>query len=138
MRTLARYAVSSGAASAVLAGCTDEFTCTSLPYQPDFGVLCGAYSVQHDRQGMLDGVTETVIHEVAESMSDSRFAGRHDKDGFEIADKCQQHAAKALFDGRAFAIRPLWSNRSGSCRYRASSGRLKASLALVEDAEHNR
>jgi hypothetical protein len=98
-------------------GKTAGITYTNLPYQPDFGVGCGAYSVHHGRQGELDGVTETIIHEVAESMSDPRFAGWYDAKGYEIGDKCQQYADKASFDGREFAVQPLWSNASGSCRY---------------------
>ena len=66
---------------------------------------------------MLDGVTETVIHEVAESMTDPLFAGWYDAKGYEIADKCQQYAANAPFGDRDFAVQPLWSNRSGDCRY---------------------
>lgn len=98
-------------------GRTGRITYTNLPYQPDFGLGCGAYSVHHGRNGLLDGVTETVIHEVAESMSDPYFSGWYDARKFEIGDKCQKYAASELFNGRKFAVQPLWSNKSGACRY---------------------
>jgi hypothetical protein len=98
-------------------GKTGAITYTNLPYQPDFGAACGAYSVHHGPEGVLDGVTETVIHEVAESMSDPYFGGWYDRRGLEIGDKCQQYAASELFKGREYAVQPLWSNKTGACTY---------------------
>jgi hypothetical protein len=98
-------------------GKVDGITYTNLPYQPDFGAGCGAFSVNSGSLGRLDGVTETAVHEVAESMSDPFFAGWFDAQGNEIADKCQQYAANADFDGKTFAVQPLWSNAKGGCAY---------------------
>ena len=98
-------------------GKTHGITYTNLPYQPDFGAGCGAYSVDPGPKGILDGVTETAIHEIAESMTDPLFGGWLDAQGAEIGDKCQQYAAHALFDGKEFPVQPLWSNRTGDCRY---------------------
>lgn len=90
---------------------------TNLPYQPDFGAGCGAYSVNPGPLGKLDGVTETAIHEITESMTDPQFFGWYDAHGAEIGDKCQQFAANADFNGKPFAVQPLWSNRTSDCRY---------------------
>jgi hypothetical protein len=92
-------------------------TYTNLPYQPDFGAGCGAYSVNAGAIGVLDGVTETVIHEVAESMTDPFGTGWLDKNGAEVGDKCQQFAANEPFDGKLFPVQPLWSNATSKCEY---------------------
>jgi hypothetical protein len=92
-------------------------TYTNLPYQPDFGAGCGAYSVNTGPIGVLDGVTETAIHEIAESMTDPFGGGWLDKNGAEIGDKCQQYAANASFNGKNFPVQPLWSNLTGNCQY---------------------
>lgn len=92
-------------------------TYTNLPYQPDFGAGCGSYSVNPGPIGVLDGVTETVIHEVAESMTDPYGTAWLDKYGEEIGDKCQQFAANQPFHGKMFPVQPLWSNATGKCEY---------------------
>jgi hypothetical protein len=88
-----------------------------LPYQPDFGAGCGAYSVNSGRIGVLDGVTETAIHEIAESMTDPFGTAWLDQYGAEIGDKCQQFAANKPFDGEMFPVQPLWSNATAKCEY---------------------
>jgi hypothetical protein len=98
-------------------GKVDGISYTNLPYQPDFGAGCGAYSVNNGPIGVLDGVTETAYHEIAESMTDPLLAAWYDVHGAEIGDKCQQYAANADFDGELFPAQPLWSNRHGDCAY---------------------
>lgn len=98
-------------------GKVNGITYTNLPYQPDFGAGCGAYSVNSGPLGRLDGVTETAVHEVAESETDPLFGGWYDAQGNEIADKCQQYAANAVFDGEKYAVQPLWSNAQSDCQY---------------------
>jgi hypothetical protein len=97
-------------------GRVDGFTYTNLPYQPDFGAGCGAYSVNPGPIGILDAVTETTIHEVAESMTDPLFFGWYGPGG-EIGDKCQQFAANVTIHGATFPVQPLWSNETSDCRY---------------------
>lgn len=92
-------------------------TYTNLPYQPDFGAGCGAYSVNSGPIGVLDGVTETAIHEIAESMTDPIGTAWYDKNGAEIGDKCQQFASNQPFEGKLFPVQPLWSNATAKCEY---------------------
>ena len=98
-------------------GTVNGITYTNLPYQADFGAPCGAYSVNPGPVGVLDGVTETAIHEIAESMTDPHFFGWYDAKGLEIGDKCQQFAKNVVLHGKKFPVQPLWSNATGDCRY---------------------
>jgi serine protease len=85
---------------------------TNLPYMPDAGGACGAYSVS----AVTDGVTIVAGHEQAETETDPQpNTGWLDTSGQEIGDKC---AWINLIDNSAaggYATQPLWSNATSSC-----------------------
>jgi hypothetical protein len=99
---------------------------TSMPYIPDMGSLCGAYSVNNTSAGALDGVTIYAGHEYAESETDPFLGSWADTDGNENADKCLQSYSdfrrSITFGQFSFVVQPLWSNTSyfaglGGCAY---------------------
>ncbi len=104
-------------------------TVTYLPYVTDAGASCGEDAVNHAPQGLLDGVSILLGHELAESRTDPlnfvpglpKWAGWHDLNNQEIADKCQwTDLQNNKYGGSKLGIdefpnQPLWSNASGRC-----------------------
>ncbi len=97
----------------------------ALPYIPDAGTGCGAYSVNHTT-GALDGVTIVAGHEYAEALTDPFPPyGWVDAAGEENGDKCAWissgagAAANVTLPTGSFAVQSLWSNNdnrnAGGC-----------------------
>jgi uncharacterized protein YbbC (DUF1343 family) len=82
------------------------------------GPSCGAFSVNKDASGLLDGVTIVLGHELAETQTDPLVgAGWYDGAGSEIADKCAWLNLRNVRFGApgSFPMQPLWSNNMTSC-----------------------
>jgi hypothetical protein len=93
---------------------------TVFPYQPD-EAGCGGYSVNAGPSGVLDGVSEVLGHEQAETETDPLLDAWFDASGQEIADKCEA-STLGTYQGYennpyagGFPTQPLWSNVSASC-----------------------
>ena len=99
---------------------------TVLPYLPDplYGTQCGASSVNPGPGGLLDGVSITEGHELAESITDPEASGWFDRQHppEELGDRCE---ADQDYDieagGHTFAVQQLWSNAAGGCVVMADS-----------------
>jgi serine protease len=90
----------------------------ALPYIPDAGTGCGAYSVNHTT-GRLDGVTIVGGHEYAEALTDPIPPyGWLDSGGAENGDKCAWissgagAAANVTLPTGSFPVQSLWSNNA--------------------------
>jgi hypothetical protein len=83
---------------------------TNLPYQPDAGGSCGAYSVA----GPLDGFSIVGGHEYAETATDpfiNAWIDFSDGGGGEIGDKCAwQNLQETDLSTGAYPTQPLYSN----------------------------
>jgi len=90
---------------------------TNLPYMPDAGYSCGAYSVNSSGKGILDGVTIVGGHEQGETETDPQLDAWYDASGNENGDKCAWTNLENNPNAAGFPTQPLWSNASngGSC-----------------------
>jgi serine protease len=89
---------------------------TVLPYIPNAGKGCGAYSV--NRNGIDDGVSIILGHEAAETQTDPNLNAWFAKSiQGEVADLCAwRHLEDIKFpNGKTFPVQPLWSNASSRC-----------------------
>ncbi|GIG59788.1 hypothetical protein Lfu02_41600 [Longispora fulva] len=117
-----------------------DFAFTNAPYVTDMGASCGANVVNAGTAGTLDGVTEVMGHEYAETITDQFPVGSgstltsggwirdNDSSGGENGDKCSWVGAGAgddkyhnvAFSTGSFAMQPTWGNDgnsgSGSCQ----------------------
>ncbi len=86
----------------------------NLPYMPDAGASCGAYSVNSN--GILDGVTIVAGHELAEVETDpNASSGWIDSSGEENGDKCAWTGLIDNPNAGGYPTQPLWSNATSSC-----------------------
>jgi hypothetical protein len=85
-----------------------------LPYTPDRGRLCGAYT---ETASVLDGVSIVAGHELAETQTDPvPYKGWADTWSQEIGDKCAWQLREVTFpNGSKFAVQLLWSNATMGC-----------------------
>lgn len=92
---------------------------TYLPYQPDAGRTCGAYTVPPpaDEKGIDEGVTILEGHELGESVTDPLpGTGWIDGNGNEIGDDCEWlNVANDPFGSYSFTMQPLFSIATGTC-----------------------
>ncbi|HLI14525.1 MAG TPA: Ig domain-containing protein [Acidimicrobiales bacterium] len=101
----------------------EDLPFVNLPYVPDAGADCGAYSVDAGSAGLLDGLTEVAVHEYAETLTDPfPPTGWIDPNGYEIADKCAylpfgepSGVQDVALSTGTFAVQSLWSNGLGRC-----------------------
>jgi hypothetical protein len=90
---------------------------TNLPYMPDAGYSCGAYSVNSGANGILDGVTIVGGHEQGETETDPQLNAWFDYYGNENGDKCAWSNLENNPNAGGYPTQPLWSNATngGSC-----------------------
>jgi serine protease len=108
---------------------------TNLPYIPDAGKPCGANYVNAGPAGLLDGVTLTVGHEYAETVTDQfPEGGWIDSGGEEAGDKCDWilpgqvgGALDIHLTTGSFAVQSIWANDG------AHGGGCDASHPIVEN-----
>jgi serine protease len=100
-------------------------TFTYVPYMPDAGRLCGAYSV-NGSNGLLDGVSIVAGHELSETITNPLWVSSPawlDATGAEVSDKCAwSNLANIATSLGTFAVQPLWSNAAGSCVLAGAAG----------------
>ena len=86
---------------------------TEMPYVTEAGTGCGAFSVS----GANDGVSITLGHEAAETITDPLGSAWFDSKGAEIGDKCafMNLGNTTLRNGDVDPVQPLWSNSAAKC-----------------------
>jgi hypothetical protein len=98
-------------------------TFTLLPYQTD-APTCFENRVNPGAAGLLDGVSISEGHELAETMTDPLgngwFTGA--ANGGEIGDLCVTKAYDITTIAGTFAVQALWNNASNGCLLDTSSG----------------
>lgn len=90
---------------------------TVLPYMSDFGVTCGANSVNSGTQGQKDGISIVEGHEYAETITDQFPSGGWLNDnGEENGDICAWTGLHNItLPTGTFAVQPLYSNSAHGC-----------------------
>jgi hypothetical protein len=88
-----------------------------VPYQPD-SPGCNANPGVDPTEAAFGGFSISAGHEYAEAQTDPFLNAWFDKNGEEIADKCENLAPGTIQLGspaKPYAVQGLWSNRDGAC-----------------------
>jgi hypothetical protein len=96
----------------------------AFPYIPSMGGGCGADSVNTGYAGNLNGVSITVGHETAETITDPWLNAWYQTNlSGEVADKCVWYNLSDIRTAKGiFSVQPLWSNAANWCTLGYKSG----------------